>query len=133
MTGFFDRMLGKNNNPEKGSSTTAKDRLKMVLTHDRIKVTPEKMKEMKAEIIAVIAKYVPEIDPDSVDISLDQSDRYQNRIVAEIPFTQERGTKPVDNDGNDDLIGDSNAEGSLIDDSLSEDEDTVANRPTDDT
>ncbi len=105
----------------------------MVLTHDRIKVTPEKMKEMKAEIIAVIAKYVPEIDPDSVDISLDQSDRYQNRIVAEIPFTQERGAKPVDNDGNDDLISDSNDEDSLVSDSLSEDEDTVANRPTDDT
>lgn len=129
MTGFFDRMLGKNNNPEKGSSTTAKDRLKMVLTHDRIKVTPEKMKEMKAEIIAVIAKYVPEIDPDSVDIALDQSSRYQNKIVAEIPFTQERGATPVDNDGNDDLIA---VEDDLIGDSLLDD-DTLANQPTDET
>ncbi len=103
MTGFFDRMLGKNSNPNKGSGATAKDRLKMVLTHDRIKVSPEKMKEMKAEIIAIIAKYIPEIDPDSVDIALEQSDRYQNKLVAEIPFTKERGTAPLDIDGNDDL------------------------------
>jgi|GEM_PF-343779 len=103
MTGFFDRMLGKNNNPPKGSGATAKDRLQMVLTHDRIKVSPEKMKEMKAEIIAIIAKYVPEIDPDSVDIAIEQSDRYQNKLVAEIPFTKERGAAPVENDGNDDL------------------------------
>ncbi len=104
MTGFFDKMRGKNNNPNKGSSATAKDRLQMVLTHDRIKVSPEKMKEMKAEIIAIIAKYIPEIDPDSVDIALEQSDRYQNKLVAEIPFTKERSTAAVfDNDGNDDL------------------------------
>ncbi|MEM9951113.1 MAG: cell division topological specificity factor MinE [Chloroflexota bacterium] len=102
--GFFDRMRGKNNNDAKGSSATAKDRLKMVLTHDRIKVSPEKMKEMRAEIISIIAKYIPEIDADSIDIALEQSDRYQNKLVAEIPFTQERGKAPVvDNDGNDDL------------------------------
>lgn len=102
--GFFDRMRGKNSNEVKGSSATAKDRLKMVLTHDRIKVSPEKMKQMKAEIIAIIAKYIPEIDADSVDIALEQSDRFQNKLVAEIPFTQERGKAPVDNDGNDDLM-----------------------------
>lgn len=132
MTGFFDRMLGKNNNPEKGSSSTARDRLKMVLTHDRIKVTPEKMKEMKAEIIAVIAKYVPEIDPDSVDISLDQSDRYQNRIVAEIPFTQERGSAPADNDGNDDLIIDEDSNRIIIEDSLLEENESLEDKPVDD-
>ncbi|MGJ3238355.1 MAG: cell division topological specificity factor MinE [Anaerolineae bacterium] len=102
---FFDRMLGKNNNPNKGSGATAKDRLKMVLTHDRIKVSPEKMREMQAEIIAVIARYIPEIDANSVDIAIEQSDRYQNKLVAEIPFTKERGAAlDDDNDGNDDLI-----------------------------
>jgi len=121
MTGFFDRMLGKNSNPNKGSGATAKDRLKMVLTHDRIKVSPEKMKEMKAEIIAIIAKYIPEIDPDSVDIALEQSDRYQNKLVAEIPFTKERGTAPLDIDGNDDI------------DDVSETKDDEINLPDDDT
>ena len=127
--GFFDRMRGKNNEPDKGSSVTAKDRLKMVLTHDRIKVSPEKMKDMKAEIIAVIAKYVPEIDPDSVDIALDQSSRYENKIVAEIPFTKERGISPDDNDGNDDL----NLDDVLNEDLelLTDDDDTLHSRPKD--
>lgn len=126
---FFDRMRGKNNEPDKGSGSTAKDRLKMVLTHDRIKVSPEKMKDMKAEIIAVIAKYVPEIDPDSVDIALDQSSRYENKIVAEIPFTKDRGERPIENDGNDDL----NLDDELSDDIelITDEDDTLHNRPKD--
>ncbi|MEL6308490.1 MAG: cell division topological specificity factor MinE [Chloroflexota bacterium] len=105
MGGFFDKMLGRNSDEEKGSSATAKDRLKMVLTHDRIKISPEKMKEMKAEIIEVITRYVPSLDPESVDIALDQSDRFNNRLVAEIPFASEREEPDLfDNDGNDDLI-----------------------------
>ena len=103
MSGFFDRMLGRNNNPSKGSSSTAKDRLKFVLLHERVSITPEKMREMKEEIIAVIAKYVPGIDPDTVDIAIEQSDRYDNKLVAEIPFTKSRGIPAVDIDGNDDL------------------------------
>ena len=101
MTGFFDRMLGKNAN--KGSGATAKDRLKMVLVHDRIKISPEKMAEMKAEIVAVIAKYLPDVDPESVGIAIEQSDRFQNKLVAEIPFIQGRERMLEDNDENDDL------------------------------
>lgn len=141
MTGFLDRMLGKNNNPNKGSGATAKDRLKMVLTHDRIKVSPEKMKELKAEIIAIIAKYIPEIDPDSVDIALEQSDRFQNKLVAEIPFTKERGTAHQKIDGNDDLENeesnsdalnlkmDGDTELLLTDDFDMENDETIQNRP----
>lgn len=72
MANFFGKMLGRNSDEDdkKGSGATAKDRLKMVLTHDRIQVSPQKLKEMRIEIIAVIAKYVPEIDPDSVGKSV---------------------------------------------------------------
>lgn len=138
MTGFLDRMLGKNNTPNKGSGATAKDRLKMVLTHDRIKVSPEKMREMKAEIIAIIAKYIPEIDPDSVDIAIEQSDRYQNKLVAEIPFTKERGAAPRAKAGNDDLADDTDSinlslDGDTalleIDDFDMENDETIQNRP----
>lgn len=101
MTGFFDRMLGKNAN-NKGSSAAAKDRLKMVLVHDRIKISPEKMAEMKAEIVAVIAKYLPDVDPSSIGFDIAQSDRFQNKLVAEIPFVQGR-EQVIDYDENDDL------------------------------
>lgn len=119
MTGFFDRMLGKN--ASKGSGATAKDRLKMVLVHDRIKISPEKMAEMKAEIVAVIAKYLPDVDPESVGIAIEQSDRFQNKLVAEIPFMQGREPIVVDNDENDDLPR-------LEDDN----EDTLVSKPIED-
>lgn len=102
MAGFFDRMLGRNST-NKGSSSTAKDRLKFVLLHERVNIAPEKMREMKAEIAAVIARYVPGIDPATVDIAIEQSDRYDNKLIAEIPFTKTRGIPAVDKDENDDL------------------------------
>ena len=97
MTSFFDRMLGRNT---KGSSSTAKDRLQFVLVHDRINLPPERMREMKEEILAVISKYVS-VDRDSVDIALEQRDR-RSKIVAEIPFSQEMRQK-VDIDEDEDL------------------------------
>jgi len=120
MSDFLNRMLGRNSSEEKGSGATAKDRLKMVLTHDRIQVSPEKLNEMRTEIIAVIAKYVPEIDPNSVDISIEQTDRYNNRIVAQIPFSKTRGTSSPVVEENADL-----------EDSVSFDATTLPNAPED--
>jgi len=82
MSNFIDRMLGRST---KGSSATAKERLQIVLVHDRINLPPERLKAMKEEILAVISKYVP-VDVESVDISLEQRDRTSSRIRAEIPF-----------------------------------------------
>jgi cell division topological specificity factor len=85
MVGFFERMLGRGQN--KGSSATAKERLQFILVHDRINLPPEKLQAMKAEILAVISKYVS-VDSENVDIALQQRDR-DSLIVAEIPFSQE--------------------------------------------
>jgi len=91
MSNFIDRMLGRS---AKGSSATAKERLQIVLVHDRINLPPERLKAMKEEILAVISKYVP-VDVESVDISLEQRDRSSSRIRAEIPFsTTVRMTDP---------------------------------------
>lgn len=102
MSGFFDRMLGRND--KTGSSEAAKARLKFVLEHERINIAPEKLKEMRERIVAIIAEYIPEVELDSVDVSLEQSDRYNNKIVAEIPFTKTRARPATDHDGNDDIL-----------------------------
>mgnify|MGYP001344844192 CR=1 FL=1 len=81
MTGFFDRMLGRSSAK---SGNVAKERLQFILVHDRINLPPERMEAMKAEILAVISKYVA-IDLDKVDIALQQRNR-DSLIVAEIPF-----------------------------------------------
>jgi cell division topological specificity factor len=98
MSNFFDRMFGRKS---EGSSSKAKDRLQFVLVHDRINLPPERLQEMKEEILAVISKYVT-VDRNSVDIALEQRDRNNSKLVAEIPVAQRRGVHtPVKEDGVD--------------------------------
>ena len=66
------------------SGSIAKERLQMVLIHDRSNVTPGLLAEIKDDIIAVIAKHLT-IDPETVEVSLTQAER-ESRLVAEIPL-----------------------------------------------
>jgi cell division topological specificity factor len=68
-----------------GSAKIAKERLQFVLVHDRLDLSPEKLKELKDEILAVISKYVA-IDRNNVEISIEQRKR-DNWLVADIPLT----------------------------------------------
>ena len=69
----------------------AKERLKLVLIHDKANVSPEFLEMVKGEIIKVIKKYM-EIDEESLDIQLTktQSDA-GDRIVPALALT--RGLK----------------------------------------
>ena len=57
---------------KKQSSSTAKDRLKLVLVSDRAGCSPEVMEKIKNDIIAVISKYI-EIDLEGLDIKITQN------------------------------------------------------------
>jgi cell division topological specificity factor len=96
MSGFLDRMFGRS---KESSAVTAKERLQFVLVHDRINISPEKLKAMKEEILAVISKYVA-VSSEEVDIALEQRDRNQNKLIAEIPFSKslEEAPQPIDDD-----------------------------------
>ena len=78
--GFLDRLFGRD---EPTSREIAKDRLQLVLVHDRIKISPGMMDKMKDELITVISRYV-EIDADGVEVTFTQS-RRESRLVADIP------------------------------------------------
>lgn len=84
MSSFFDRMLGRSSKPRSGA--TAKERLQFILVHDRINLTPERMEEMKREILAVISKYV-EVEGEDIDITLQNRQR-SSLLVAEVPFSK---------------------------------------------
>lgn len=84
MGGFFDRFFGRSSSSKK-SAQDAKQRLQFVLVHDRINLSPEALKAMKEEILAVISKYV-HVNTDEVDIALEQIDR-KGMLKAEVPFT----------------------------------------------
>lgn len=74
--------------PKEKSSAVAKNRLQMVLIHDRNNVSPGLLEQIKDDIIAVIAKRL-EIDPDNVVVNLAQ-DAQESRLVAEIPLANGR-------------------------------------------
>jgi cell division topological specificity factor len=60
--------------PEKASAATAKERLQIVVAHERSRRGEEDfLPKLRKEILEVIAKYV-KIDMDDVSVSLDQSD-----------------------------------------------------------
>ena len=84
MAGLLDRIMGRS--PNKGSGSKAKERLQFILVHDRIHLPPERLEQMKQEILAVISKYVS-VDEHNVDIALQKRDR-NPLLVAEIPFHQ---------------------------------------------
>ncbi len=79
---WFERLLGK----KEKSGATAKQRLQMVLIHDRADVSPGLLEQIKDDIIEVIAKRL-EINPDTVVVNLDNSAQ-ESRLVAGIPLLQ---------------------------------------------
>lgn len=69
---------------EKPSKEQAKERLRLVLVHDRVGVAPDRLLPMlKDDLIAVISKYM-EIDEAGLDVTFSQDDS-QMALVASIP------------------------------------------------
>jgi cell division topological specificity factor len=78
--GFINRLFQRR---EPTSRQVAKERLQLVLVHDRINISPAVLEAMKDELITVISRYV-EIDSDGVEVTFTQG-RRQSRLVADIP------------------------------------------------
>ena len=77
---FIDKLLRR----QPASAETAKERLQLVLAHDRSDLSPELLDQMRREIFEVVAKYV-DIDLEEGDVSLETEDRV-TALVANLPF-----------------------------------------------
>ncbi|HYE09304.1 MAG: cell division topological specificity factor MinE [Clostridia bacterium] len=80
------KMFSKSDN----SKDIAKERLKLVLIHDRANVSPQFLEMIKSEIIGVISDYM-EIDEAGLEIKLtrtkrDVDDTSVPALVANIPI-----------------------------------------------
>lgn len=75
---FLNRLSGKK------SARSAKERLQLVLIHDRTDLTPAVFEALKNELLSVVSKHI-DIDPESVQINVTQEGREQ-RLVADIPL-----------------------------------------------
>lgn len=74
------------------SKDVAKERLKLILIHDRADLSPELLETIKGEILNVIAKYV-EIDNSDVDVKLTRTNVEEGSspaLVANIPIKKMR-------------------------------------------
>lgn len=76
---FFDRLFGRKN-----SADSAKERLQLVLIHDRTDLTPAELDSLKDDLIETISRHV-EIDAKSMQIGVEHDGRSQ-RLVADIPI-----------------------------------------------
>ena len=72
---------------ENASKEVAKDRLKLVLIHDRCNVSQSVMDDIRKEIITVISKYV-DIDVDRLNIEMTdvEDDGRKTALIANIPI-----------------------------------------------
>ncbi len=68
----------------KRSADSAKERLQLVLIHDRTDLTPAELNALKDELLEVISRHV-DIDPAAVQIQLTHDGRTQ-RLVADVPL-----------------------------------------------
>lgn len=81
MGSFLDRLFGGR---KQSSSSIAKERLQLVLVHDRSNLSPEQVQTMKDEILEVIARYV-DFNREAVTIRLTNQER-ESILLAEIPI-----------------------------------------------
>jgi cell division topological specificity factor len=71
---------------KKNSGGVAKERLMIVLAHDRATISPEILRKMSDEIIEVISKYF-EVERDEIEINLNREDENM-ALVTNIPVKQ---------------------------------------------
>ncbi len=85
MLDFF-KFFSKEDNKSKD---IAKERLKLILIHDRANVSPKFLDMIKGDIIKVISNYM-EIDEAGMDIKLSrierENDNYSSALIANIPI-----------------------------------------------
>ncbi|MDA8229698.1 MAG: cell division topological specificity factor MinE [Desulfitobacterium hafniense] len=84
MLEFISRMLGK----ESASKNIAKERLRLVLVHDRASISPHMLNKLKEDLIKVISNYM-EIDESALEVNLNQDER-EVALVANIPVIKMR-------------------------------------------
>ncbi len=83
-----------NRKPEPASANQAKERLQIVLAHERIGRTREDfLPKLQQEIVMVVAKYVA-IDPGKVNVSLDRGGD-MSTLAIEIDLPGPQGQRAV--------------------------------------
>lgn len=81
MASFLQRLFGG----EKNSKDMAKDRLKLVLIHDRASMSPAMMEHLRRDLIDVISKYM-DFDEAALDVQMAEQDN-MTMLEVNIPVS----------------------------------------------
>ena len=82
ITGLLSRFFGRETEVST-TKNTAKERLRLVLVHDRLDISEGVMEQLREDLIATIGRYM-DIDRDSLEVSLSREDEGV-ALVANIP------------------------------------------------
>lgn len=89
---LIQKLFGKES---AGSKQIAKERLRLVLVHDRVNVSPQLMEVLKGDMIKVISNYM-EINEKEMEVNL-TSTPSSVALVANIPVNRmKRGVMPTE-------------------------------------
>lgn len=75
---------------KKNTAEVAKERLQIILSHERSKRSPDYLPMLQKELIDVIAKYIP-IAKDQVKVELDRAGNFVN-LTLDITLTETPAT-----------------------------------------
>ncbi len=86
---MFSELLDRLFNREKDNSRNdVKQRLQLLLAHDRADITPQILEKIRREIVEVVSKYV-EIDDEGLEFML-ESDQRLSALVVNFPIRRVR-------------------------------------------
>ncbi|MDD5468407.1 MAG: cell division topological specificity factor MinE [Anaerolineales bacterium] len=81
---LFQQLIGR----DRSSARQAKERMRLMLIHDRVDMSAATLDKLKDELVGVISRHV-EIDVGAVRIEMTQDGREQ-RLIADIPLRPSR-------------------------------------------
>ncbi|TGG78652.1 MAG: cell division topological specificity factor MinE [Aphanocapsa feldmannii 277cV] len=83
---LLERLFGR----QPATAAMARQRLRLVLAHDRSDLNPELVERMRREILAVVSKYV-ELEDGHGEVNLETEDR-TTALVANLPIRRVRSS-----------------------------------------
>jgi len=81
--GLWERIFGKRHRPS--SKDVARERLELILIHDRTDISPTLLETLRQEIIDVISKHVIVDEAEGIEVTITQT-RGRSRLQATIPL-----------------------------------------------
>jgi len=84
MADWISKLTGRTS-----SASEAKERLKLVLIHDRTDINPDVLEKLQEDLIQAISNHI-RIDPHTVKIKIMHEGREQ-RLIADIPLKPHDG------------------------------------------